>query len=436
MEPKRQSGFWALVDQGAVSLGNFTTQIILARSLSRSNYGIFTLLFGILLISFTCQFGLITYPLSLKGATVGKIELRELAFASLILTVLLVCILAPIVFGTTLVLRVASFGWVVILAMLLWQVQETFRRALMAHLRNRDAVWGDSLSYLGQAAVLLVLARNGGVTLERAFVVLGLTSAAAALLQSAQLGLVVVPVRRVTALAREYWAVGRWALLTGINEAASRQAFPWALALLYSPTEAAYFQGVMNLVGASHPVLFSTNNLIVPAAAHAHKKGGVLSAWRTSAHHAWFGVVLLMPYFLLLMIWPHAFLSLLYGRFSPYAALGPGLRLAVLAYSFIYSSVVLEAFLYGLGRSRLVFAASLGGTALALVPSAVCIAYYGVTGAIAGLLTIAASRLAVSAILAKRILRQDRMSLAAANDDASSLLAESDRITTPVIHEK
>ena len=415
------------------------TQIILARSLSHSGYGIFTLLFGILLIFFTCQGGLITYPLSLKGATAGKIELRKLAFASFILTALLAIPLSPIVFGTTSVLGVVPLSWAVILAMLLWQVQETFRRALMAHLRYRDAVWGDSLSYLGRAAVLWVLAHKGGVTLERAFLALALTSAAAALLQSVQLGLALMPVRQIIALAREDWSLGRWALCTGINETASRQAFPWALALLYGPQEAASFQAVMNVLGVSHPVLFSTNNLIVPAAAGAHKRGGVRAAWRASVRYGSIGVALLVPYFLLLMVWPHAFLSVFYGRFSPYANFGAGLRLAVLAYSFGYGAVVLAAFLYSLGRSKLVFAASLGGTALALVPSAVCVAYYGVTGAIAGLLTIAAGRLGVSAILAKRTFRQEAASLAAANGDSlavPSLLVEGSGIATALIHEK
>lgn len=418
MKAQLGKGFWSLTDQGAVSLGNFMTQIILARSLSGFKYGIFTLLFGVSLVFFTCQGGLITYPLSLKGATVGKIELRKLAFASLILTALLVIPLSPIVFGTTLVLGVAPLSLVVILAMLLWQVQETFRRALMAHLRHRDAVWGDSLSYLGQAAVLWVLAHKGGMTLERAFLVLALTSAAAALLQSVQLGLVPMPARQIMALAREYWSVGRWALCTGINEAASRQAFPWALALLYGPQEAASFQAVMNVLGVSHPVLFSTNNLIVPAAAGAHKKGGVRAAWRASILYGSVGVALLVPYFFLLMVWPHAILSLFYGRLSPYTNFRGGLRLAVLAYSFAYGAVVLEAFLYSFGRSKLVFVASLAGTALALAPSAGSIVYFKVTGAIAGFLTMAAGRMAVSAILTRRTFRQESVPRAAANGDS------------------
>jgi O-antigen/teichoic acid export membrane protein len=383
------------------------TQIILARSLTHSGYGVFALLFGVMLLFFTCQGGLITYPLSLKGAAAEKIELRKLAFASLILTVLLAVPLSPIVFGAASVLRVATLSWAVILAMLLWQIQETFRRALMAHMRHRDAVWGDSLSYLGQAAVLGLLAHRGGMTLERAFLVLAVTSAAAALLQSAQLGLSLMPVRKIKSLAREYWSVGRWSLFTNVNGAASRQAFPWALALLYGPREAASFVAVMNVLGASHPVLFSTSNLIVPAAAGAHKKGGIRAAWDATAHYALMGSAFLMPYLLLLAIWPRVFLSLIYGRLSPYASFGAGLRLAALGYSFGYCATVVAAFLYGIGRSKLVFTASLGGTALALVPSVVLIAHYRLTGAIAGLVTLMAGELAVSSILAKRTLHKE-----------------------------
>lgn len=404
-----------MIDQGAVSLGNFMTQIILARSLSHSDYGVFTLLFGVLLLFLTCQGGLVTYPLSLKGASVENAELRRLTFASLVFTTCLSVSLAPLIFGVTLLLKVVSLSWVIILAMLLWQVQETYRRALMAHLRHRDAVWGDSLSYLGQAVALWILAHRGALTLERAFFAVALSSAAGALLQWSQLGLAAMPLRRIRALGREYWSVGRWALCTSVNDAASRQAFPWALAFLYSPAEAASFQAVMNVLGVSHPVLFSANNLIVPAAASARKKGGVRAAWNASWQYGFIGTAILVPYFCLLLILPHAVLSFTYGRFSSYANFGLGLRLGALAYAFWYVGVVFAAFLYSLGRSKLALAASLGGTVLALVPAGLCIVHFGVIGAIEGFLMIGLARLGLSAGLAKRVLKQESKSDAALN---------------------
>jgi O-antigen/teichoic acid export membrane protein len=408
-------GFWTLADQSAVSLGNFLTQIVLARSLPRSEYGIFALLFGILMVLFTCQNGLIIYPLSLEGAVAEKIGLRKLASGSLILTLLLAIPFSVFVLGATVVLRITSLTWTALLAMLLWQVQEIYRRALMAHLRHRDAVWGDALSYMGQAAVLWLLAHERALTLERVFLVLAWTSAAAALLQLVQLGFAYISARDIKALARKYWSAGRWVLLTGMNDAGLRQVFPWALAFLYGPAEAASFQSVINLLGVSHPVLFSTSNLIIPAVAGARGKRGVRAAWQTSVRYGMIGGVCLVPYFSALLIWPRASLSLVYGALSPYANFATGLRLGVLAYAIAYCAVVVAAFLYGLGRSKDAFGASIGSTALALVPSAVLVPYYGATGAIAGLVASACARLALNAVCARRVFNQERESNTTAN---------------------
>ena len=58
----------SLADQGMVSLGNFLTQIILARKLAPGEYGIFALLFGVLFIMNVCHWALVAYPLSVRGS--------------------------------------------------------------------------------------------------------------------------------------------------------------------------------------------------------------------------------------------------------------------------------------------------------------------------------------------------------------------------------
>ncbi len=430
MKGQLGKGFWTLADQSAVSLGNFLTQIVLARSLPRSEYGIFALLFGILMVLFTCHLGLITYPLSLEGAVADRTELRKLASGSLALTLLLAIPFSVIVLGATLALKMSSLTWAALLAMVLWQAQEIFRRALMAHLRHREAVWGDALGYIGQAAVLWLLAHERALTLERAFFVLAGTSAAAGLLQLVQVGWVSMPAQEIMALARRCWSVGRWVLLTGLNDAGLRQLFPWALAFLYGPAEAASFQSVVNLLGVSHPVLFSANNLIIPAVAGAREKRGIGGAWRASIHYGFIGGAVLVPYFSALLVWPRASLSLVYGALSPYAEFATGLRLGVLAYAVGYLAVVVAGFLYGLGRSKDAFGAGIGSTALALLPSAILIPYYGATGAIAGLLVVACARLALNAVCAKRVLSEEKKSNTAASRssmaDSGSLVERSE----------
>jgi O-antigen/teichoic acid export membrane protein len=404
------TGFWALADQGAVSLGNFMTQIILARSLRSSEYGVFALIFGVLLFLLACQSGLVAYPLSLEGAVAGKVELRKIAFTGAILTVLLAIPFSVLVIGATVILHVVAIIWAVLLAMLLWQLQETFRRALMAHLRHNAAIWGDVLSYGGQALIVWLLARSHGLTLQRIFLVIALTSAAAACLQSLQIGWSAMPLRAAIAAARKYWSTGKWALLSGMNESGIRQVFPWVLALVYSPAEAAAFQAVMNVVGVSHPVVFGTVNVLVPAAAETKQRSGTSAAFRTSCWYGTLAAVLVIPFFLLLLIWSRPALVLFYGHLSPYLNAGLSLRLASVAYILAYGAGVLVAFLYGVDRAKFAFAASIGGTLFALLPCAFLIWRFGVPGAVAGIVVLAAGKLLIGGVLSARTVNQDEHS--------------------------
>src|SRR5262245_14286948 len=81
--------FWAIADQGVVSLGNFLTTIILARSLTPSDYGLWSVLFGLILMLNGLPASLITYPLSVRLAARDQSSGGQLVMASLILTAML-----------------------------------------------------------------------------------------------------------------------------------------------------------------------------------------------------------------------------------------------------------------------------------------------------------------------------------------------------------
>ena len=63
-------GFWAIADQGIVSLGNFLTTIILARTVSPHEYGVWTgnFRFDFLFLN-VLPASLVTYPLMVRLAS-------------------------------------------------------------------------------------------------------------------------------------------------------------------------------------------------------------------------------------------------------------------------------------------------------------------------------------------------------------------------------
>lgn len=77
--------FFSLTDQALVSLGNFVTQIVLARTLLPHDYGIFAVTFGVMIALNVCHWGLVAYPVSVKAVSCNTDELRSLASHALVL---------------------------------------------------------------------------------------------------------------------------------------------------------------------------------------------------------------------------------------------------------------------------------------------------------------------------------------------------------------
>ena len=285
------AGFWSMVDQGAVSAGNFLTTILLARCLLPSEYGIYALLFALMLMMNGFHSAFIWYGLSLLRASKSEAEIRPLAGGSLVLTAGLAILLGTATSTTAVFFHRASLAPWLLLALLFWQLQETTRRALMCRLRFRDALWGDALSYLGQTACIGFLLFGHRLTIASAFGVMAATSAAAALLQAAQLKLTLPDFRGAFRLLPRFWDTGRWALLVSVAQAFIGQALLWFLAFA-GTAEVASFQSALNPLRATNPVMFGIGSVLLPTVAAqqgkpaaglcAARRYGLLGA-RTSA---------------------------------------------------------------------------------------------------------------------------------------------------------
>src|SRR3954463_15148127 len=93
-------GFWPMLDQGIVSIGNFLTAIMVARGVSKNEYGTFGVVLEFMFFLNTLQAGLIIYPLTVKGAVIDKLGLRRLVSASALLTLMFAI---PIIITTLIV---------------------------------------------------------------------------------------------------------------------------------------------------------------------------------------------------------------------------------------------------------------------------------------------------------------------------------------------
>lgn len=388
---------WALVDQGIVSLGSALTTVLLARGLAPDTFGVAVLLIAVMLFLNTVHASLVVYPLSVFGAPLTGDEFRGYSGRSLASTVIVAVPLALAMSVVALAFREPAAAVWSAIGLAAWQAQETTRRALFARLRHRDAIPGDLLSYAGQAAMIAALGAAGHLTLPLVFVTLAVTSMAGAALQMVQLRPTGFDLRGAFSWTMVGLRHGRWTLPSNLLGAVIMQAPLWTIALLEARSAAGQFQALIALVGVMNPIMYGVANLLTPAVAQASDQRAAPLSGRLLAASLSQGALLLLPYTLVLWLWPSQILGLIYGHGLLDTGLALPLRLLTFAYLLVYLAHVGNATLFGLKRPQDVLSVQVAGAILLIIAGIPAVAAWGIVGAAVAAIMAHAVRSAVCA---------------------------------------
>lgn len=395
--------FWVLVDQGIVSAGNFVTIRSLAVYLSKHQFGLYNPLLETINYLNSLQAALVIYPLTIRGASTSARTLQRLATVSIIVTLMLLPLLGAGMATATGLIADWTLVPTGIAALVMWQLQETMRRGLMSNLRFADAVWGDAVSYLGQAAAVIAVGRAGRLNLNIVFIIMALTSLGGMAIQAAQIGLRRVNLRVFRAMIASFWKLGKWMLPNNAASIITAQGYWYTLLYFFGADSSALFGATVLFFKPANPIQSSMSSLIVPAVARAAKEGGLRAARRQAMRYIAFGATLLAPYFLLLALAPEWCISMAYrGHAAEYAGVVPMLRLYVANYTCVFFSAVLGAWLAGLGQSRFSFYAQIANIVATVLIGLPLTAKFGVMGLICGGLVSALACLVGSAWFLQR----------------------------------
>jgi O-antigen/teichoic acid export membrane protein len=375
-------GIWALADQGAVSLGNCVTSFLLARNLPMQQFGLFAILLEAMLFLNSLQAALVIYPLSVRGAVIDRFGLRRLAGACVLMTMILAL---PLGVAVALAARAAgaataAVGVAAAAALLMWQIQETLRRTMMAEGRFDRALPGDLISYLGQAVVLALLLGAGHLGVTAALAVMGATSLLGAIVQAAQVGIILPSIYRWGGYLLSFCKTGRWVLLGNVTAIVTTLGCSWTLTTLHGVEGVGRFQSLANLLKLGNPLTLCLAALIVPAAARANRHGGFEAARRIAWRYALGAAAILLPYYLLLTVAPRLALRIAYGPNHPVALMSAGLRIFVASYALIFISQVIGSLLNGVEQSRRTLVPQLAQAVATLAVAMPATARFGLEG--------------------------------------------------------
>lgn len=399
---------WTLLDQGTVSAGNFLLNVLLARALGQDDYGKFALFLGAIFTLRNVDWSFISYPLSLRLSVATAEHRPNLLGATIVLAAgLSVGLMAIMGLGITL-LGASDLLLPACLCYWCWQAQETSRRCLLADFRYREAVAGDAVAYVGQALLVAVMLRIAPVTLSSTLYVMSATFALGALVHGAKLHVAWPTSAEIWRLPREYFAVGKWSLITYQLVLLRWQLFPWLLATIAGTAATASLQASFNIANVMNPVILGIGNAVPQIAAHAHRSSGIRGAVRAAYAYLLFGLAPILVICLAGVLLPGPLLRAVYGPASPYLAAAFCLQLLMVAGVVDYVAEMTSKTLLGVESGKLAVLVNIISLLVALALALVLIEPLGVLGACVALLAANLVRVVSAGIAMIWLIGRDR----------------------------
>jgi O-antigen/teichoic acid export membrane protein len=378
----RSSFFGGLSDQAIVSLGNFGLNIALARNFAEHEYGAFSFILSFALFLNTLHQAFVTYPLSVHGAPAERGQFDYFLAIATALTFVEALLFFPVISGAALSVRHPDLVPIACCFLLTWQLQEVYRRGLLARARFAAATANDFARYIVTLAAIMALTHYFTLSLQNAFLLLTagslLTCCALLPASAAQLP---AALRNISSELRGHWHMAAPVLGANLLAAFSTQWFLWLLAWSRDLSSSAALVALANIVAFSSPVMYGIENILVPEIARlkdglTHKNLMSLLMRRGLA-----GGALVLPFFLIVIIWPGPTLHLFYGHHKTYAQFTLALQALGVAYITYLASYIFSATLRGYRATGAVFKMQLYPALLAITLGSWLTLHFGVTGA-------------------------------------------------------
>ena len=341
-----KKGMMILVDQAVASATNFLTGVIIGRSCTREEFGLYMLGFTVVLLVINLQSALITAPFTVFSPRLeGNAYARY--FGSTLLHHLGLSVL--VIFGLTagaLLSResgangLASVLWILVGVSAFIMLREYARQICFASLTLKTALVLDSSVSLFQLGGLLTLAYLGVLSASFAYLIIGIGCGIS--------GVTWVFIRRSNYALRpreaildlgRNWALAKWLVAGALAFAVSQQSYPWLLAAYHGNAATGVLSACMGVLFVANPFLIGMGNFLGPKVAHAFADGGTRHLESVVTKGTLFFALTMGIFCLTMILFGGSFVVLVYG--SQYAGNGP--VVGVLALSQFASAVTFPA---------------------------------------------------------------------------------------------
>lgn len=410
----------SLADQAVASANNFLTGIIIGRSCSKQDFGIYMMGYSAILFLVTVQNTLLGSPYTIRKPRLkpselaiytGSTVLHQVAFSLLVAAAIA---LFGLPFAYPLGNRqFAPLVWTLMLAVPLLLTKEFLRRLCFANLRPAAAFILDCGVLLLQSAGLVFLARHALLGPASAFLIMGLVCACLIVpFVILHRGWARIDFACVAGDFHCSWQIGRWVSLSGFLWAGCIYCCPWLIAALNGPEKVGVWAACFGITAFINPVLLGMQNYIEPRVASSFAKHGAKSMQQTINRSALCFGGLMIGFSALLFFFGNHLAIFIYG--SKYAGNGTVIFTISLASVLGAIGYPFSCGLFAIGNARLDSRVNLAYPVAILTLGIPLTKMYGPLGAAAGLLLAHFAALALRVQVSKTVERNRTVQEAAA----------------------
>jgi O-antigen/teichoic acid export membrane protein len=379
-------GMLSLIDQAVVSATSFLTGILVARSCSKEEMGLYWIAFGLVTVLTNVQIALISSPYTVYSPRLtGDAHRRYLGSATLhqaALSMLLMAGLAASALVSSLIGKQAGLAptfWVLVATAGFLLYREHVRRVYFASLRVWAALFFDLGISVMQLSAVGILAYFHLLSTVTAYVAMGTVCAVAAVIWL-WINRSEIAIRGSVPLADFWrnWAQAKWVLAGSVVFSVTAQLPVWFLTGLKGPAATATFGAAMSVVCLSNPFVMGIGNYLSPKTSQAFAHGGTRQVASVMAKSTAFLGGIMLLFFLVMLLFGDAIVVLMYG--AKYA--GNGATVSVLALAFLAwaGTIAIGYGLLALERSDVNFTANCIGLGLALASGFWLVGAFGPVG--------------------------------------------------------
>jgi O-antigen/teichoic acid export membrane protein len=338
-----RQGALSLVDQGVVSATNFLTGVIIARTCSKEELGLYMLGFSLILLVSDLQTSLIATPYMVYAPRL-KSDAHALYTGSTLIHQLALCLLTMVALtggemaiwhgvgprGLGPVLR----ALVAVAALIM--LREYARRVCFACLKLKRVLLFDTCIAVCQIGGLLLLGHFGLLSASRAYWLMGFACGIAVLSWLwSQRSFYRLRISESLADLKKNWIFGKWVFASGLVWAISMNLYPWLLAGFHGTASAGIWAACLGAVALANPAVLGVQNFLGPKIAHVYAGEGGRSLRRFVLRASVASALPMLFFALAMMFGGGPLVSLLYGH--QYA--GNGLVVTILAFNLVVSVV-------------------------------------------------------------------------------------------------